>query len=144
MKATSEIQWIVCSLALTVQALAEGPPVARTQEVIGGPWRFVASDTLVGAEASDFDTSAWTEVTIPHTWQTLNDQRDYSHAWYRMTFVVPATDKTKRVYLRFEGAGITANVYLNGVHLGRHVGAYTGHRAHDKGLCFNGPARSRR
>ena len=76
MKAPSEIQWIVCSLALTVQALAEGPPVARTQEVIGGPWRFVASDTLVGAEASDFDTNAWTEVTIPHTWQTLNDQRD--------------------------------------------------------------------
>lgn len=88
-------------------------------------WRFIRSDDLEGAEAITFDDQAWERVAVPHTWQTLADQSNYSHCWYRTHFSVSTDDRSKRIYLRFDGAGIMAEVFLNGVKLGRHVGAYT-------------------
>ena len=112
---------MICFCAVPQAISADG----RVSEILPGPWRFIASNTLTWAEAVEFDAENWKLVQLPHCWQTLNDQTDYSHAWYRTEFELPEADRGRRIYLKFEAAGITANVYLNGRHLGRHVGAYT-------------------
>jgi beta-galactosidase len=102
------------------------PASERTEILLEGPWKFIRSNTLLGAEVPSFDDAHWQEVKVPHSWQTLADATDYSNCWYRLKFTVPASDAGKRIYLYFEGVGITSHIYLNGVHLGRHLGAYTG------------------
>lgn len=103
---------------------------SRELKELADGWRFFPSDDLVGAEAPDFNDSAWKQVTMPHTWQTVANRTwlthlNYSNCWYRKHFTVPAGDKGERIYLRFDGVGIMAEVFVNGIRLGRHVGAYS-------------------
>lgn len=97
------------------------PVTDRAKEPLDGPWRFIRSNTLLGADAVGFDDAHWEEVKVPHSWQTLADSTDYSNCWYRTKFSIPASDGGKRIYLYFEGVGITAQVYLNGVHFSHRV-----------------------
>ncbi len=99
-------------------------PVVRARVPLAGPWRFLASDSLTGAEAPTFDDRRWTEVAVPHTW-AIDDPRPHSHAWYRLRFRLPWSDAGQRLFVEFEGAATVAEVYVNGRHLGQHRGAYT-------------------
>jgi beta-galactosidase len=84
-------------------------------------WRFLASDDLAGAEAPGFDDAAWQAVTVPHTW----GPEPRRSAWYRSRFTVGSPDSDRRIYVSFEGVATRADVYVNGRHLGQHLGAYT-------------------
>ncbi len=95
-------------------------------------WQFVKSDIGLGAK-----DATWHNVTIPHSWNTQDGQdgggsrADVSAGyhrgacWYRKTFKTPADLSQKRVFLKFEAASITTNVFLSGTHLGQHKGAFT-------------------
>jgi beta-galactosidase len=99
----------------------------------------MASDTLTGAEATSYDDSAWTSVTVPHTWDSVtthgsagtlpggnaNRLATHSHSWYRTHLSLSPADVQKSLYLYFEGAFQVADVYVNGKHLGQHRGGYT-------------------
>jgi beta-galactosidase len=97
------------------------PPASpRTKTLLSGPWRFLAAGEPAGPEAPGFDDTAWSSVTLPHTW----GERPHRSAWYRVRF--PASPAPgQRTYLVFEGAATYADVYVNGRHLGQHRGAYT-------------------
>jgi beta-galactosidase len=119
--------------ALALLALASGcapasapepEPAPRESVVLAQGWRFRASDDLAGAEAPGFDDRSWEAVSVPHTWQR-QDPRTYRAAWYRRRFDVDAAEQGRPLYLHFEGVAAIADVYLNGVHLGQHRGAYT-------------------
>ena len=122
----------IAAVALVVAACA-GPPAARPgaspgaeaspreRVPIASEWRFRASDDLAGAEAPGFDDGAWAAVTVPHTW----GPEPRRNAWYRARFAIEAPDPDRRVYVSFEGVATRADVYVNGRHLGRHLGAYT-------------------
>ena len=74
--------------------------------------------------------SGWTEVEIPHTWnakdmQTQYDQFYEGSAYYKKHYFFPAELKDKRVFLRFEGVGAVAEVYVNGSLVTTHKGAYS-------------------
>lgn len=45
--------------------------------------------------------------------------------WYKTTFKVPSAWKGKRLMLNFEAVDWQADVYVNGVQVGRHTGGYT-------------------
>lgn len=115
----------VNDLAMPKGVGSESPQSPRSVTELSEGWRFFLSDDLEGAEAVAFDDRAWEQVTVPHTWQTFTNQSDYSHCWYRKHVSVPTNRRGERTYLGFDGAGIMAEVYLNGVKLGRHIGAYT-------------------
>ncbi|MGM9804485.1 MAG: glycoside hydrolase family 2 protein [Muribaculaceae bacterium] len=72
----------------------------------------------------------WEDVTIPHTWNARDMQVAYNSfyegdAYYKKSFSVPDSYKGKRVFLRFEGVGACADVYLNGKLVASHKGAYS-------------------
>ena len=86
-----------------------------------GPWRFLGSQSLTGAEAIGFDDRSWAEVELPHTW----GRRAFRSAWYRTRFTLAPETAGRPVYVVFEGAATFADVYLNGTRLGGHRGAFT-------------------
>jgi beta-galactosidase len=93
----------------------------RKTILLAGPWRFHASNDLMGAEAPGFDDDGWEAVAVPHTWGA----RPWRQAWYRTHFAVPREDAGRPLYVVFEGAATFADVYVNGTHLGQHRGAFT-------------------
>jgi beta-galactosidase len=95
--------------------------VARQQVLLSDGWRFGAHPASGGAEAESFDDRAWPQVTVPHTWGAAQ----MTAGWYRRRLDLSADDLRGRVYLHFEGAAILADVWVNGVLLGQHRGAFT-------------------
>ena len=63
-------------------------------------------------------------VTLPHAWNEDESYRVYIHdlssaiVWYYKSFVMPQSDNGKRVYVEFEGARQSADIWLNGHKLG--------------------------
>lgn len=72
----------------------------------------------------------WEKVRIPHTWNAQDMQLKTNsfyagEAYYRKKYHFPREMQGKRVYLRFEGVGSCAEVYVNGYLAGIHKGAYS-------------------
>ena len=114
------------SIGVLAQAAAHvtpGTDRARTQ--LNGNWRFITSNTLTGAEAVEYDDSAWAVVSVPHTWDTVNGVTRYTNSWYRTHFAIPLTLASSSIYVYFEGVFQVADVYVNGQLLGQHRGGYT-------------------
>ncbi|MGD0897637.1 MAG: glycoside hydrolase family 2 TIM barrel-domain containing protein, partial [Thermoguttaceae bacterium] len=132
--AAAAISTIFFLAHLSQAGAAETPPptrihpvaiLPRSAELLTSGWRFIAGNDLAGAEAPGFDDSGWQAVSVPHTWNHKNSLEKYSASWYRTRLRLPKEDALKRIYLRFDGVSVIADVYLNGRHLGQHRGAYT-------------------
>ena len=97
----------------------------------------VSSTPVSGADPSrpGVSDAAWRTVHLPHDYvveSVFTPKGDPSHgsliptdAWYRKTFILPASDKRKSLWLNFDGAYRDSKVYLNGVLLGEHPCGYT-------------------
>ena len=82
---------------------------------------------------------SWSKVTIPHTWNNLDMQTALSglglrtpqeryytgEAYYKKSYRPDISLKEKRLFLRFEGVGAVASVYVNNRFAGSHKGAYS-------------------
>ena len=77
------------------------------------------------AEAAAFDDASWQSVTAPHTWNSKTRTQTYRAAWYRTHFQIAPGAAGREIFACFGGAGTVADVYVNGVCLGTHRGAYT-------------------
>ena len=77
----------------------------------------------------------WESVTLPHDYiigqephadetNTLGSF-EYSNAWYRKSFTLTDSDRTKRLCLYFEGIATRATIYLNGCELKHNFCGYT-------------------
>ncbi|WP_394836436.1 beta galactosidase jelly roll domain-containing protein [Pendulispora rubella] len=91
-------------------------------------WRFLRSDAA-DVPLPQFDDSGWSSVTIPHTWNAKDGQdgnADYYRGigWYRRHYTVPLRFIGKKLWLQFDGANMVADVWVNGIHLGRHEGGF--------------------
>jgi beta-galactosidase len=76
-----------------------------------------------------FDDSGWRPLDVPHDWGVEGPFRDdlpgdtgklpwQAIGWYRKHFVLPESDRGKRVFLDLDGAMANARVYLNGKEVG--------------------------
>ena len=87
---------------------------------------------FVGAERVGYSDSGWEAVTVPHTWDATADNpfcvsnHFRGLAWYRRTVEIPAAWRGRRVWIEFKAVFQVADVYINGHHLGRHFGGFTG------------------
>ncbi|NWK54467.1 discoidin domain-containing protein [Verrucomicrobiaceae bacterium N1E253] len=102
---------------------------ARETQSINDDWEFIRSNCETkDAFASSSGGLKWESVTLPHTWNSKDAQSGGQYykgvGCYRKLITIPASHKGKRVFLRFEGVGQVADVYVNGLHVGHHKGAY--------------------
>ncbi len=123
---------------LAIMAAVTATPAAaqdvRSTQVLGEGWVFAK-----GAEAPATGSSDWVRVSVPHSWnrvghytnpgvhpnrpETLDDYQGVG--WYRLSFTGPRDLDRKRVYLQFDAASRTAEVWLNGKRLGSHAGGFS-------------------
>src|SRR5882762_2964258 len=90
-------------------------------------WEYLQNNTADPAKA--IAARPWIPVDLPHTWNAFDSvdpvpgyRRDAS--WYRKSInIAPATRGTGHALL-FEAANMKADVYVNGVRVGGHVGGY--------------------
>jgi len=117
---------LLASLTVTVASVAE--PAVRRVENFNRDWKF-AKGAQAGAEAADFNDSAWQRVRLPHDWAISGPYEPQGDAhtgklpwrgegWYRKSFTLPAKDAGKRVYLDFDGVMAMPTVYVNGQQAG--------------------------
>lgn len=89
---------------------------------------------------SNHTARGWQDVQLPHTWNAKDmqvalanmtafrnpQQRFYTgEALYKKVFTPNKADEGKRFFLRFEGVGSVAEVYVNNQYAGNHKGAYS-------------------
>ena len=73
----------------------------------------------------------WQKVTIPHTWN-VEDVMDDTPGYYRgvglykRKLTIDKNFRGKQLYLFFEAANQTTEVYINGKKAGEHIGGYSG------------------
>ncbi|HLL68792.1 MAG TPA: glycoside hydrolase family 2 TIM barrel-domain containing protein [Micromonosporaceae bacterium] len=91
-------------------------------------WKFIQQD-LAGAQAESFDESAWTTVSVPHTFNDVDSFDEFitrngeasiarQSVWYRKHFTLPERFADRKVLIEFEGIRQSATVYLNGTEIG--------------------------
>ncbi len=95
-------------------------------------WRFLLADAD-GAERASFDDRAWSAATLPHTarieslvtGEPGSDTYQWQGTcWYRKRFSLGPESRGRKVLLKFDGAMNVADVWLNGSHLGQHMGGW--------------------
>lgn len=89
-------------------------------------WLFIKNAQNVQAAAAAEGIS----ISLPHTWNALDGQdggNDYYRGicWYCRTLEKPETEAGEKIYLEFDGAAMTAQVYVNGEKLASHEGGYS-------------------
>lgn len=113
-------------------AEAGGATTGRSTVDLDAGWRFQRADVPDAAKPG-FDDSAWSKVSVPHTWNAEDGQDgggDYYRGtgWYRRQVTVPRNLAGRKLWLQFDGANSTATVWVNGTRLGAHQGGYSGFR----------------
>lgn len=76
------------------------------------------------------DSGEGENVTLPHTWNAVDGQdggNDYYRGTckYACTFEKPEMEQNGKAYLEFDGAAMTADVFVNGAELFHHEGGYS-------------------
>ncbi|MGX7896990.1 glycoside hydrolase family 2 TIM barrel-domain containing protein [Tsuneonella sp. HG222] len=119
-------------------AQAGGETPRRTVMLTDG-WRFKMGDASPTPPA-DTSGSGWEQVSVPHTWNRVgyylpdpathidraeNINKAQGVGWYSLSFRAPGNPDRQRAWLQFDAASRTAEVWLNGVRLGEHRGAFS-------------------
>ncbi|MET8082142.1 glycoside hydrolase family 2 TIM barrel-domain containing protein [Streptomyces sp. NPDC005303] len=90
-----------------------------------------------GWQSPHHDDRAWDHIDVPAAWDLLNtpgfgsESAEFGtgtafadgYAWYRTTVDVPASWRARHVRIAFLAAGYSAEVWVDGTHLGKHEGA---------------------
>ncbi|MBI5850090.1 MAG: hypothetical protein HZB39_03495 [Planctomycetes bacterium] len=103
------LAWSVLALSTTLAAQSRTP--------LADDWEF-APETIAGERP----TEGWRKVRVPHTFEDELGPRFDGVAWYRRTVQAPGPGRHR---LLAHAAATAATVFLDGVELGRHLGAWT-------------------
>lgn len=119
---------LITSFAQSVAGLFPLEGSGRVIYNFNDGWHFLLGDAK-GAEAVDYDDSAWDVVSTPHTARLepseVSGCRNYQGiCWYRKQFVVPTDMQGKEITIHFEAIMGKQEVYVNGRLVKQHLGGY--------------------
>lgn len=100
-----------------------------------------SNDHNEGPVNPKFDDSDWQHISLPHDWCVdlpYSGEASHSHGykclgakypansvgWYRKHLNIPASDKGRRILVEFEGIFRDAEVFCNGIYMGREHSGY--------------------
>lgn len=90
-------------------------------------WQFTLVDKDI--DYVSLNEKSWKSVSIPHTWNNKDIQSGkkvhYGTAWYKRKIALEKYDADKQYFLRFNGVGQYAEVYINNQYVGQHLGSYS-------------------
>ena len=96
---------------------------------LNGTWQFTVDSLLSDSQEwtkSNYESEHWNQLLVPGNWDTENDYANFrGTGYYRKQFVIPADWDAHMVRLCFGAVYQTAEVWVNGKYLGKHVGGYT-------------------
>src|SRR5256885_12086437 len=110
--------------------LAFIPPAdPRVVTNLDASWKFLRADAA-NAQTVGFNDSSWSSISVPHTWNNLDGQDGGGNyyrgiGWYRKHITPAAGLAGKSLYLKFDGANLTTDLYVNGTLVGEHKGGYS-------------------
>ena len=101
---------------------------SRARIDLSGPWQIAFDPDGQGVSAG-WAAGTWPAdqariLPVPSIWERYYPDSE-GHGFYRRVFTMPSDWSQRVVYLRFSGASYRSDVWLNGVYLGSHEGAYT-------------------
>ena len=97
-------------------------------------WLFTKEASLITDNRTILKETEWESVTLPHTWNA-KDGQDGGNDYYRGTcyyakkLALSDYKGAEQVYIEFEGANSSADVYVNGKLAVHHDGGYSTFRA---------------
>ncbi len=112
-------------LACLVFASLASPVLAATIN-LNSDWRFHRDDRKAVLTGHEVPAAAWARVDLPHTARI--EAREAVDSWqgqafYKKDFKINVRPGDRAI-LRFEAAMNVADVWVNGKHLGQHLGGY--------------------
>ncbi|MBD0364793.1 MAG: glycoside hydrolase family 2 protein [Flavisolibacter sp.] len=102
-------------------------------------WKFLL-DSTHSYEAINVNDAPWRKLNLPHDWSiegTFSKEHPATPGggalpggigWYRKTFMVPATEKDKAIFIEFDGVYRNSEVWINGHYLGLRPNGYISFR----------------
>lgn len=96
-------------------------------------WKFRFGSDGEPPLSPELDDSGWDTVAVPHTWNHIGEYASQRSAatdnrqgvgWYRLRITAPPAEKGLQQYLDFAAVSNIADVWVNGVHVGQHRGAF--------------------
>ena len=98
--------------------------------LLDGTWLRRLDPSSVGVAAGwqkQTSSAGWTPTAVPNAWNAGDDSMaSYlgSVGWYRKDFRIPSGAPDRSWVIRFEEVNYSATVWLNGVQIGAHAGAF--------------------
>ncbi|MHB9056913.1 MAG: sugar-binding domain-containing protein [Paludibacteraceae bacterium] len=108
----------------------------RTVISMDKDWRFKTGSFPESVNPAFNDTD-WRLLDVPHDWSIEGKYNKYNKTgrgggylpagdgWYRKTFIVPASEKSRKIFIQFDGVMANSEVYINGQLLGIQPYGYT-------------------
>jgi beta-galactosidase len=142
--------WRALAVSVVVMGAMTSTAAAARTTSFDTDWRFAlvnreaATDpTGAYARAADpgYDDSSWRALDLPHDWsiELLPNATGGTTAgtgffqgglgWYRKTFTLPRSLRSKRISVEFDGVYMDSEVYFNGRKVASHPYGYTGFAA---------------
>ncbi len=99
----------------------------RIKISLNDKWNFFNGDINNSAKYNEVE---WQNINIPHSWNlkdAYSDSIQYRRGigWYKKILNIDSSLINKKLFLYFEGANQTAEVYVNDKFVGKHIGGYT-------------------
>jgi len=117
---------LIGAARLVLVALALWVPVQAADMNLNASWQFYRDEGGQVASADKVPAGAWSEVNLPHAARL--EPRVPTAPWQGKVFYKKRLDVKlrpgERAILRFEGVMNVADVWLDGRHLGQHLGGY--------------------
>ena len=107
----------------------------RKVENFDSTWKFMLGDDSL-AKSNTFNDNKWRTLDLPHDWSIEGSfsQRNPSTAnegglptgigWYRKTFTLPLSSKSKNIIINFDGVYRNSEVWINSHYLGKRPNGY--------------------
>lgn len=118
---------IAAMIVFWVSGCATVPQVAQSRSLeqsLNGPWKFVgASGAPQNPQNPNTSTEGWSQISVPSNWY-LQGHELSGAAWYKRKFSIEKIRPRQLVRLVFDSVDYSADVWVNGHHIGHHQGYF--------------------